>query len=288
MFAAAAAAASATAIAPTAGISRRHSIASGSTRAAHRHASRGVRCNSHDHDWPAPAIPPRSPESTGALSSPRSLDQTHERRNIRSRAIEIANMDPNDPRALDFLGSHVPCKVRFNVPYDTKMGEEVFIIGSNDKLGAWNQDDACPMTWGEGGNWYANLELPASGVFFYKYVVRTIDGGFKWQEGANNLLVLPDPWDIPEGSVFLVEDSFSGLSRSSQNQLAVKLIQTEKNIVQLKMETYKAKEMTKASLQELLITREQLSEANLKLEHYERNVQTVISSMQQTQTRSAR
>jgi hypothetical protein len=29
----------------------------------------------------------------------------------------------------------------------------------------------------------------------------------------------------------------------------VKLIQTEKNIVQLKMETYKAKEMTKASLQ---------------------------------------
>ena len=41
-----------------------------------------------------------------------------------------------------------------------------------------------------------------------------------------------------------------------------------------------AKEMTKASLQELLLTREQLSEANQKLEHYERNVQTVISSMQ--------
>ena len=38
--------------------------------------------------------------------------------------------------------------------------------------------------------------------------------------------------------------------------------------------------MTKASLQELLLTREQLSEANQKLEHYERNVQTVISSMQ--------
>lgn len=66
-------------------------------------------------------------------------------------------------------------------------------------------------------------------------------------------------------------------------QLAVKLISCEKEIVQLKMETHKAKEMTKASLQELLITREELSEANQKLEHYERNVQTVISSMQQQQ-----
>jgi hypothetical protein len=43
------------------------------------------------------------------------------------------------------------------------------------------------------------------------------------QEGANNLLVLPDPWDIPEGSVFLVEDSFSGLSRSSQNQVKLRV-----------------------------------------------------------------
>ena len=49
-------------------------------------------------------------------------------------------------------------------------------------------------------------------------------------------------------------------------------------------ETHKAKEMTKASLQELLITREQLSEAQQKLEHYERNVQTVISSMQKQQS----
>lgn len=69
------------------------------------------------------------------------------------------------------------------------------------------------------------------------------------------------------------------------SQLATKLIQTEKQIVQLQLETNKAKEMTKASLHELLITREQLQEANNKLEHYERNVQTVISSMQKSQAR---
>jgi hypothetical protein len=84
---------------------------------------------------------------------------------------------------------------------------------------------------------------------YQQYVVKTLDEGYKWQEGANNLLVLPDPWDIPEGSVFMVDDNFAGLTRSSQNQLAVKLINVEKEIVQLKMETQKAKEMTKASLQ---------------------------------------
>ena len=82
-----------------------------------------------------------------------------------------------------------------------------------------------------------------------------VDGNYRWQEGANNLLVLPDEWDIPKDSLFIVDDAFSGLSRSSQNMLASKVISYEKEIVQLRMETVKAKEMTKASLQELLITR---------------------------------
>ena len=114
---------------------------------------------------------------------------------------------------------------------------------------------------------------------FYKYVVQTLDQGFKWQDGANNLLVLPDPWDIPAGSTFVQDDCFSGLTKQAQNQLAVKLIQTEKEKTQLRMEANKAKEMTKAALQELLLAREELREAQEKLEHYERNVQTVISSM---------
>lgn len=114
---------------------------------------------------------------------------------------------------------------------------------------------------------------------FYKYVVQTIDRGFKWQDGANNLLVLPDPWDVPPGSLFVQDDHFSGLTKQAQNQLAVKLIQTEKEKTQLRMEANKAKEMTKAALQELLLAREELREAQERLEHYERNVQAVISSM---------
>ena len=70
--------------------------------------------------------------------------------------------------------------------------------------------------------------VPRRGVMFYKYIVQTLDQGYKWQDGANNLLVLPDPWDVPPGSVFIQDDNFSGLTKQAQNQLAVKLIQTEK------------------------------------------------------------
>ena len=203
-----------------------------------------------------------------------------ERRDIAAKAKQLMHIDPNDPRALDAIGSKTPCHVQFRVPYDTAHGEDLFIIGSHERLGHWDQHKALSMSWGEGGNWWANADLPAGGVFFYKYAVRGVDGNYRWQEGANNLLVLPDEWDIPKDSLFIVDDSFSGLSRSSQNMLASKVISYEKEIVQLRMETVKAKEMTKASLQELLITREELEEANAKLAQYESNVQKVIDSMQ--------
>ena len=109
---------------------------------------------------------------------------------------------------------------------------------------------------------------PAGGVFFYKYVVRKADGGYRWQDGANNLLALPEPWDVPSDSTFVVDDQFGGLTKEAQNQLAVKLIMTEKEKVSLKVQANKAKEMTKAALQELLLAREELREAHEKLAVY--------------------
>ena len=248
-------------------------------------------------DWgppPSLATPPAEARNSAALDiSTHSNNIRHggvdatstrgladERRDIASKAKQLMNIDPNDPRALDCIGSKTQCHVQFRVPYATAHGEDLFIIGSHEKLGVWNQNAALGMTWGEGGNWWANVDLPAGGVVFYKYAVRGVDGAYRWQEGANNLLVVPEEWDIPRDSLFIVDDAFAGLSRSSQNMLASKVISYEKEIVQLRMETVKAKEMTKASLQELLITREELEEANLKLAQYESNVQKVIDSMQ--------
>jgi hypothetical protein len=121
------------------------------------------------------------------------------------------------------------------------------------------------------------VDLPAGGVFFYKYVVKQADGTHRWQDGANNLLALPEPWDVPNDSVFVVDDQFGGLTKEAQNQLAVKLIMTEKEKVGLKVQANKAKEMTKAALQELLLAREELREAHEKLAMYEQNADAVFS-----------
>ena len=206
-----------------------------------------------------------------------------ERMEIMEKAAKLANINPNDPKSLEAIGSKVQCRVQFRIGYQTQVGEDLFIVGSHKKMGEWNQHHALPMQWSDGGNWFTDLELPAGGVVFYKYVVKQANGAYRWQEGANNLLVLPDEWDIPKDSMFVVDDNFSGLSRSSQNMLASKVISYEKEIVQLRLETVKAKEMTKASLKELLLTREELEDANSKLDHYERNVATVIASMQHQQ-----
>ena len=233
------------------------------------------------NDWPAPALvqgPPGLDRQVAQHQGGGSLER--ERMEIMEKAAKLANINPNDPKSLEAIGSKVQCRVQFRIGYQTQVGEDLFIVGSHKKMGEWNQHHALPMQWSDGGNWFTDLELPAGGVVFYKYVVKQANGAYRWQEGANNLLVLPDEWDIPRDSMFVVDDNFSGLSRSSQNMLASKVISYEKEIVQLRLETVKAKEMTKASLKELLLTREELEEANSKLDHYERNVATVIASMQ--------
>ena len=193
--------------------------------------------------WP-PRAAPATTENNALDTTSRSL--TDERRDIAAKAKQLMNIDPNDPHALDCIGSSTKCLVQFRVPYNTVEGEDLFILGSDDKLGRWNQANALPMNWGEGGNWWANVDLPAGGVFFYKYAVRGVDGQWHWQEGANNLLVLPDPWDIPSDSLFVV-GATSRVCRDLREHARDEGDPYEKEIVQLRMEAVKAKEMMSES-----------------------------------------
>ena len=197
------------------------------------------------------------------------------------------NIDPNDPHALDCIGSSTKCLVQFRVPYNTVEGEDLFILGSDDKLGRWNQANALPMNWGEGGNWWANVDLPAGGVFFYKYAVRGVDGSGTGRRAPTTSSCSRIRGTSPP-TLSLSSTTTSRVCRDLRRTCSDEVISYEKEIVQLRMEAVKAKEMTKASLQELLVTREELEEANLKLAQYESNVQAVINSMQGSQQTRAR
>lgn len=88
---------------------------------------------------------------------------TQRSRDVLLRAREIMSVDPSAPSALNLIGSKVDMRVRFSIHYDTKLGEELYVIGSHQALGAWDQTNAVPMAWGEGGNWSAEVDLPAGG-----------------------------------------------------------------------------------------------------------------------------
>ena len=111
----------------------------------------------------------------------------------------------------------------------------------------------------------------AGGVFFYKYLVKLPGNGFKWQDGAN----LPPARALgrPRGGL---HGGRRLRWRHQEADAAQKLISTEKEKVQLRVEANKAKE-DQAALQELLIAREELNKAQEKLAAYEGNVQTAFN-----------
>jgi hypothetical protein len=189
--------------------------------------------------------------------------------NVISIDQSILKVDPYAKDALDMIGSRTKSTpVNFSVHYDTKWGENLFVLGSHKKLGAWDEAKAIPMHYKEGGQWSCEVELQPGGIFFYKYLVRSIFGT-RWQEGANNLLVLPEAIDLPKNATYLVEDCFNGgptqLTRTNQTLLAAKLIETQKEKVLYAKELSKQQQMTKSALEELLIAREELAAAQMQL-----------------------
>lgn len=160
--------------------------------------------------------------------------------------------------------------VDFEIHYETAFGERVCVLGNHEIMGAWDVSRATALEWTEGHAWRTSVELPAGGVFFYKYVVVRDDGQIvRWQDGSNSMLVLPESWNVPSGSRYLVEDTFSGMPSEttwiSENLLAGKLMAVEGEKTELIEQLQVQKNMTQTALEELLKAREELAAAQTKL-----------------------
>ena len=51
--------------------------------------------------------------------------------------------------------------VVFRVQYNTRLGQEILLVGSSPHLGEWSVANACTLRWTEGGVWTSTLSLPA-------------------------------------------------------------------------------------------------------------------------------
>jgi len=101
--------------------------------------------------------------------------------NVISIDQSILKVDPYSKDALDMIGSRTKSTpVNFSVQYETKWGENLFVLGSHKKLGAWDEAKAIPMHYKEGGHWSCEVDLQPGGIFFLQ-ISRAFD---IWDEVA--------------------------------------------------------------------------------------------------------
>jgi len=74
--------------------------------------------------------------------------------------------------------------VTFKVFCKTLFGEEVFLSGSNEFLGAWDPLNAVPLQY-ISNYWWQSPEILPDADFDYKYIKSTIDQKFTWEDDPN-------------------------------------------------------------------------------------------------------
>ena len=84
--------------------------------------------------------------------------------------------------------------LHFTLPYFTAWGQRLVVCGSVPALGAWQLDQALPLTYDPGaGTWNGQIELAAAAAetVSYKYVLLGDDGGPQWEWGGNRSIACP-------------------------------------------------------------------------------------------------
>ncbi len=76
-------------------------------------------------------------------------------------------------------------KVTFRINYKTVWGQNLWLAGSSEALGAWNHKSGFPLTHVGNGEWEAVMTFNSKDEFEYKYFIVNEDGSVFW-EGGNN------------------------------------------------------------------------------------------------------
>ncbi len=79
-------------------------------------------------------------------------------------------------------------KLKFSIDYRTVWGQRLFVCGSLDELGQWNEQDAVPMIPGAGEQWELEVEVSAAKAKLVEYKYYLLDERYdavQWEFGDN-------------------------------------------------------------------------------------------------------
>lgn len=120
--------------------------------------------------------------------------------------IDPQGLQPEPVRPADQEQNHIT--LDFQVNYDSKPCENVFIVGSAPGLGSWDVAKAIAMHWTGDGVWVTPRPVPlvAGQVVEYKYLVyNDAEASYHWQSGPNESVQLPVE---DEGALWRVRDQW--------------------------------------------------------------------------------
>eukprot|EP00743_Colponemidia_sp_Colp-15_P000559 GILK01000627.1.p1 GENE.GILK01000627.1~~GILK01000627.1.p1 ORF type:complete len:281 (+),score=55.79 GILK01000627.1:70-843(+) len=99
---------------------------------------------------------------------------------------------------------------RFQIQYDTRFGQNVYVTGSAKQLGAWVPSNGIKLVWNAGNIWTGETSFPASqvGDVEYKYVIMDDTGASVWETGDNRKLsvgskpqvTMTDAWNVRQSA----------------------------------------------------------------------------------------
>jgi alpha-amylase len=92
--------------------------------------------------------------------------------------------------------------VTFNENATTSFGQNVFVVGDNALLGAWNTNLSTALSSGGYPVWSSTVWLPKNTAIQYKYIKKNPDGSVTWEgssnrtanTGSGSTLTLNDTW----------------------------------------------------------------------------------------------
>ena len=80
-------------------------------------------------------------------------------------------------------------KVIFNIEYQTIWGQILYLTGSPDTLGNFDENKAVPMRYNGNGHWTYEMEISQDDIpFEYRYLVKEYDNVINREWGDNRTL----------------------------------------------------------------------------------------------------
>ena len=155
--------------------------------------------------------------------------------------------------------------VEFRVTFQTRLGQDIHLVGSSPHLGEWSVASACPLRWTQGGVWTTTVQLPVGGIFFYKFFMKEEGYLKEWQGGNNIMLVLPTTLADLTSLPLVAESSWtgapSGSSLASEARVVARMHQVDALVSQAEAAARAAGLVAQTVMTELISAREETAVA---------------------------